>query len=87
MAEMVAVCQVGAKKTHIMYKANLSYEMLQRYLKLLLEAGLVEGSSSEGVYRASPKGISFVRDYEDFKKLGELYECKKSLLLEVVAKI
>ena len=86
MAEMVMVCQSGAKKTHIMYKANLSYEMLQRYLKMLLEAGLVEGSTFDGYYRASPKGVTFVRDYEDFKRVGELYESKKSSLLEIIAK-
>jgi predicted transcriptional regulator len=87
MAEMLAVCQSDAKKTHIMYKANLSYEMLQRYMKILLEAGLVEKSLVDGSYKASPKGISFVRDYADFKRLGELYASKKSSLLEVIAKV
>jgi predicted transcriptional regulator len=87
MAEMVMVCQSGARKTHIMYKANLSYEMLQRYMKVLLDAGLVEGSLVDGSYRASPKGFSFVRDYAEFKRLGELYASKKSSLLEVIAKV
>jgi predicted transcriptional regulator len=83
MAEMVVVCQNGARKTHIMYKANLSYEMLQRYMKILLETRLVEKSPVDGYYRTTPKGITFVKDYEDFKKLSELHESKKSSLLKI----
>lgn len=86
LGSILKVAGSGTLKTHIMYKANLSYEMLQRYLKMLLEAGLVEGSTFDGYYRASPKGVTFVRDYEDFKRVGELYESKKSSLLEIIAK-
>jgi predicted transcriptional regulator len=87
MAEMLIVCQNGAKKTHIMYKANLSYKMLQRYMRVILEAGLVKRSSDDRCFRTTPKGDSFAIDYEDFKKLGELYACKKSSLLRIIAKI
>ena len=84
MAHMVRVCQGGAKKTHIMYRANLSYEMLGRYLKVLLEYGLVERNGPDGLYRASVKGVGFVKDYEDFKRLAELYAEKRVSLLDAV---
>jgi len=36
IADMLSVVRGGAKKTHIMYQANLSYTLLGRYLSEVL---------------------------------------------------
>jgi len=66
-----------------MYRANLSYEMLVRYLTILCEHGLVERSAVHGYYRTTVRGQSFVRDYEEFKRLAQLYQSKESALRAV----
>lgn len=40
-ASILQVAREGAKKTRIMYNANLSYGQLNRYLQLLTTSGLL----------------------------------------------
>ncbi|HEY1248112.1 MAG TPA: winged helix-turn-helix domain-containing protein, partial [Nitrososphaera sp.] len=58
----------GIKKTHIMYKANLSYEQVHLYLGELIAKRLIaqdaSSRSSEGVvYRTTEKGREFLQYY------------------------
>lgn len=46
-------------KTGIMYKVNMSYALLQKYLSFLLSRGLLEeytNSKGRTVYRITPRG-------------------------------
>ena len=65
MADIVDLCKAGIRKTHIMYKGNLSYEQINRYLYELLEKELIIQNLNEGVltYRATEKGRSFLQYY------------------------
>ena len=56
----------GSKKTHIMYGANLSYKLLTRYLKKVLNAGLV--CEGESCYVITDKGERFLQAYGDYEK-------------------
>ena len=61
MTEIMLVAVKGASKTQIMYKANLSFSQLKRYLTLLLHHSLLEKSVLNGrvVYKATAKGVAF----------------------------
>ena len=65
MGDVLALASSGIKKTHIMYKANLSYEQVHLYLSEMMEKGLVmQDVSPEGVvYRATEKGREFLLHY------------------------
>ena len=65
MANIVDLCKAGIRKTHIMYKGNLSYEQINRYLYELLEKELIIQNLDDGVltYRATEKGRSFLQYY------------------------
>jgi predicted transcriptional regulator len=65
MADIVDLCKAGIRKTHIMYKGNLSYEQINRYLYELLEKELITQNLDDGVltYRATEKGRSFLQYY------------------------
>ena len=58
------------KPTHIMYKANLSWRILNQYLKSLESQGLVTPVDDEGrrVYRLTDKGFKLL---EQFKSVME----------------
>lgn len=47
-------CQSGSKKTWVMYRANLSYDLTTNYLNELEKLGLVE--NKEGLYYTTDKG-------------------------------
>ncbi len=67
VAGILNEAQKGAKKTHIMYRCNLSYRQLQAYLKLLLGMELLALHSN--VYKTTAKGLEFLKAYRKLKAL------------------
>ena len=61
IAEILKTSKNGAKKTRIMYACGLSYNFIQKYLKLLLETDLLELGTS---YYTTAKGKGFLRNYQ-----------------------
>ena len=54
------------KPTHIMYKANLSHQMLNEYLKELISKEFIEEKKSKlgKTYYITPKGINYLNEYK-----------------------
>jgi predicted transcriptional regulator len=63
--EILRAALEGAKKTHIVYRANLNFEVVNRYLSLLQENGLIEQKGN--MYVTTDKGKEF---QEIAKELG-----------------
>ena len=82
MGDVLALATSGIKKTHIMYRANLSYEQVHLYLGDLIGKRLItqDVSSSDGVvYRTTEKGREFLLHYTrlvEFLEEGEKQEPK-----------
>lgn len=75
--DMLFVATERCRKTRILYDAHLNYRLLEKYLKILLENGLlkcVDGSC----YLVTKKGKEFLQDYDEYiercKKIGEEIE-------------
>jgi predicted transcriptional regulator len=66
IAEILEIVRDGAKKTHIMYKANLSYKLLCRYLDECLGCGFVKPDKAG--YTVAPKGERFLRSFYAYVK-------------------
>jgi predicted transcriptional regulator len=60
----------GAKKTQIMYQAYLSYKLLSRYLKDVMDAGLVI-CGDDDCYRLTSKGEMFLAKFNKYSKVRE----------------
>ena len=74
VADMLSVVSGNdAKKTRIMYIANLSWDLLNRYLNDLMEAGLLSFNSS-GFYVLTPKGRLFLYRFSEYSKRCESVE-------------
>ncbi|HUK79985.1 MAG TPA: winged helix-turn-helix domain-containing protein [Nitrososphaerales archaeon] len=58
------------KPTQIMYRANLSWNVLQTQLKSFLESGMleVEAYGSRRRYQITPKGTEMVQSYQKVVK-------------------
>ncbi|UCC33137.1 MAG: hypothetical protein JSW53_04985 [Candidatus Bathyarchaeota archaeon] len=82
MASILHVAESADSKTHIMYKANLSYRQLERYLGLLLDRDLLKVSAAEDhgrsteLFVATNKGLSFLKAY---RALMEIVRGEKAL--------
>jgi len=77
--DIVKAIGAGAEKpTHIMYRANLSWTVMQGYIKDLETQGLVVSQDSDGkrLYKLTEKGFMLLRQYvsikEDLKLLPEV---------------
>jgi len=69
MNAILHLCMQTTKKTHVMYKVNLSHQQLKKYLSALTEAGLLE--PVEGGYLTTQRGRLFV---EKFRELSSVVE-------------
>jgi predicted transcriptional regulator len=88
IADILQIAKGKAKKTQIMYQANLSYKVLQRYLTEIVEASLIDFELAEQHYVLTQKGHEFLETYKDYSKANKLIEkrldeiCSKKKLLE-----
>ena len=73
--EILRTAVEGKIKTHIMYKAKLSYAQLNEYIDLLLTKGLLENLTirqkrmDKKVFKTTQKGLDFIENFENVKRL------------------
>ncbi len=74
MASILSEALKDAKKTHVMYRCNLSHRQLEVYLKLLLGMRLLashagKDDSKLGLFRTTAKGREFLDAYRTLRAL------------------
>ena len=74
IADMLLVASNGAKKTQIMYQANLSYRLLQKYLEEERKAYLLSFERKERRYVLTSKGQQFLEVYKEYAKRNRYVE-------------
>ena len=55
------------KKTHIMYRANLSYRQLKHYLRMLLRKRLI--TKKNEYYVTTAQGRAFIENFSEIQSL------------------
>lgn len=75
VAEILKTAREGRIKTHIMYKAKLSYSQINTYLQLLVDKGFLENNTVRRkrqiitIYRTTPKGFEYIDSIETVNNL------------------
>jgi predicted transcriptional regulator len=69
VADMLSVAQERAKKTHIMYRGNLSFKVLNLYLRAVTKANLINFDDATGCYLITEKGRLFLEVFKKYKRL------------------
>lgn len=78
IADMLFAINENAKKTQIMYRANLSYGLLIKYLEELSRSCLARFEQSQGCYVLTDKGVEFLNRYRDYLKRNKYVEKQMS---------
>jgi predicted transcriptional regulator len=76
IADILNVASRDAKKTQIMYQANLSYKVLQRYLEEVASAQLICFEDVKQCYTLTEKGRKFLEAYEKYSRTNKTMEKK-----------
>jgi predicted transcriptional regulator len=74
IADILNVASRPAKKTQIMYQANLSYRLLTKYLADVREACLISFERKERCYVLTSKGMEFLEIYKEFSRRNKHVE-------------
>jgi predicted transcriptional regulator len=74
IANILVEADKGTKKTHILYRCNMSHRQLQVYLQFLYDLGfLVSYANNDGsklkCFRTTSKGLDFLDAYRILKSL------------------
>lgn len=74
VADILNVSIDEVRKTHIMYRCNLSFKQLKRYLGFMMRKGLLHPvlepkKTDSGLFEITTKGKEFLRAYKDLKSL------------------
>ncbi len=68
-ADILRVAVGGAKKSHIVYQANLNFEIIKDYLKNLSNSGLLQSPDQQRkLYTTTKKGVAFIHYVEGMKQ-------------------
>lgn len=74
IADILTVVRQRAKKTQIMYQANLSYRLLTRYLAEVRRAYLVRFESEGRCFVLTRKGLEFLERYKEYSRRNKHVE-------------
>lgn len=74
IADILQVASQDAKKTQIMYGANLSYRLMQRYLNDIIEASLIRFENNNQCYILTSKGQEYLDAYREYSRSNKTIE-------------
>lgn len=66
VAEILRTVRNGARKTRIMYQCNLSYKLLEQYLRDVVRAELICAEDASNGYVITEKGQRFLERFESY---------------------
>jgi len=70
-ADILKVAMGGARKSHLVYQANLNFSIIKDYLKELSSAGLLSSpANGSRLYTTTEKGIEFINYIEGMKQFA-----------------
>ncbi|OGU68424.1 MAG: hypothetical protein A2W30_03165 [Ignavibacteria bacterium RBG_16_36_9] len=63
IAAILDACSTQTNKTHIMFSANLSSKLLEKYLETLTRSGLIKVEGNK--YELTEEGLEFITNYRN----------------------
>jgi predicted transcriptional regulator len=66
LADLLRSSKGGARKTNLMFRANLSFVLLNKYLNFLLEKGFLE--SKDGLFFPTRPGLIYLQRYVRYSR-------------------
>jgi predicted transcriptional regulator len=74
IADILKVASLRARKTQIMFQANLNHKVLQKYLEEVMSARLISYEVGTHLFLLTDKGQEFLKAYERYSKTNKNVE-------------
>ncbi|MEA1904520.1 MAG: winged helix-turn-helix domain-containing protein [Candidatus Hadarchaeota archaeon] len=71
IGEILSLTTEPSTKTSVVYRANLNFNIVNRYLDLLLRSGLVGVTEASSKYEVTEKGLEFLNAYRNLKEKAD----------------
>ena len=72
-ADILKASLDGARKSHIVYKANLNFKIVKKYLDGLRVNGLITSPDDDNqVFKTTEKGIKFLEHFKGLRNFVNL---------------
>lgn len=82
LCDILTISTNGIKKTHILYRANLSHQQLEKFLEVLISKELLMKKSDS--YQTTSKGLAFIEEFAKIQSLmGESNKKSKFQVTEM----
>ena len=79
ISQMLEAASQGSRKTGIMYRANLSYELLIQYMSVLVENQFLETPDNRTFF-LTMKGRRFLKEFREFGEICDTYNAKALII-------
>jgi predicted transcriptional regulator len=83
IASVLFAAKNGVTKTGIMYASYLSFTQLNKYISFGLKAKLIY-LNDEGKYNTTPRGMEYIRCFEEVQRMENSAAEKRKLLDEIL---
>jgi len=81
---MLGAALDGARKTRIMYKADMNYSQLTRYIQQALDLELIRFDPSTSLYWTTEKGRRFLEAFSRYQQAEENLRTTRGALIQVL---
>ena len=72
IGDILSLAKDGAGKTTIVYRANLNFNVVNRYLRLLIQEGLISpADGSARKLKTTEKGLLYLKAYENLRGVAK----------------
>ena len=72
IGEILSLATDNVKKTSIVYRANLNFNLVNKYLNLLIQEGLISSTvGSTRNFKTTEKGLEFLKAYKNMKTMAK----------------
>ena len=86
IAALIVSAAHPERKTRLMYASRLNLDVLNKYLKSLVDNGLLTDDQASRTFKATPKGLQYLKAFQDYVAARQLFREKEKVMRSLLAK-
>ena len=80
IAALIVSAASPERKTRLMYASRLNLDVLNKYLKSLIDSGLLSDDKASRTFKATPKGLQYLKAFQDYMAARRLFREKEKVM-------